>query len=337
MPIAGWYHAEALELDESKISCLVGYKCCKCRRIKNPQCPYNPEKKEKQTEGKKRSRKAPKLDFSEMDSNSMPAALPTKAEFIHVQEDDSLSPSLPKAEQCTVTKLRVKYGSNNSSNVSNTGPRKLPVRRHIKQETDFYSPNQPECFQVGISDSAPSETNISNSTDKLPVRRHVKRENSSASHPTITSFQIEVSNPSEANALISSEAQWDVSRGSFDDGITLDYDSLGLDDMEFEPQTYFSFNELLASDNGGNNTNGNENWGNSSELPDNGALEISYDEEEPIISVGTPIEIVACNVCFGNEPCPDLSCQVCGMWVHSHCSPWRESEGWRCGNCREWR
>lgn len=360
MPIADWLHADALELDESKIFCLVGFKCSRCRRIKNPVCPYLDPEKKKALEDKIES-KAPKLDVYEMDSNSLLSehlmeegpvysALPTKAEVDHVAPDVPFVYSLSEAEQCTHTS-EVDDGWNNS-NVSCSGPRKLPVRRHIKQEKDIYCPGLPDPFEVDIY--APFEANTLNSTEKLPVRRHIKRENNSDCHSAINSYQVEVSSPSEANAMsfaldpLSPEAQWDVSKASlFDDVITLDYDCLGYDDMDFEPQTYFSFHELLASDDGGR-ANDNEspedvieNLENSSMLPENGTLEISYDEEEPIISIGTSIEIVPCNICFHTEPCPDLSCQVCGTWIHSHCSPWLESSswdnGWRCGNCREWR
>ncbi|KAL9171363.1 hypothetical protein ABFS82_04G204400 [Erythranthe guttata] len=353
---SSWYHAEALEFDESKILCVVGYKCCKCRRIKNPKCPYSDkkDKKNKKISKGKIESNAPNLDFNEMNSNSRlisehlmevkkPAASPTKVEFIHVQEEDPLCTSLSEVKQFTDATLKVEYELN-SSNVSCSGPRKLPVRRHIKQEMD-------SSFQVGIS--APCETNVSHPTEKLVIRRHIKRENNSDFHSPINStFEVEVPNPSEANAvqedpLLPNQAQWDVSKGNFDDVITLDYDDcLGYDNMEFEPQTYFSFNELLSDD--GEPANGNgplfdamENWEDLSVLPDNGNLEISYDQEEPIISVETPIEISPCNICSHTEPCPDLSCQMCGVWIHSHCSPWLESSswenGWRCGNCREWR
>ncbi|PIN00987.1 Nucleosome remodeling factor, subunit NURF301/BPTF [Handroanthus impetiginosus] len=351
-----WYHADAVELDESKIFCLVGFKCSKCRRIKSPVCPYLDPDKKKALEDKIES-KAPKVNIHEMDrknssliseqlKDGRPAyfALDTKSEVTLVAADDSLLLSLSEVEQHTDTS-EVDYGWNNS-NLSRSGPTKLPVRRHIRQENDLYCPNPSDPFQVDVSTAF--ETNVFNSAEKLPVRRHVKRENNSDCH-----FHAEASNPSETNAMssmedtLSPQPQWVVSKDNFDDNITLDYDSLGYDDMEFEPQTYFSFNELLASDDGGHaNGNGSpgnvtENWESASMLPGNETLEISYDQEEPIITVGTTIEVVPCNICSHSEPCPDLSCQMCGMWIHSHCSPWLESssheDGWRCGNCREWR
>lgn len=341
-----WLHADAVELDESNIYRLVGFKCSRCRRIKNPVCPYSDKALEDKTESK-----PSKLDIYEMGSNSLLSeplmeeapvysAIPMKVEVGHVVADDPpvLSPS--EVEGCTDMR-NVDYGWNNS-NGPHSGPRKLTVRRHIKQEKDMYSHCQPDPFQVNMP--APSEANVLNSTGKLPVRRHIKRENNSDNYSAVNSLKVETSSPSEAKATssvldsLSSDVQWDVSNGSFDDGIKLDYDGLGFGDMDFEPQTYFSFHELLADD--GSRANGNEPAEDVT-LPENGTLEISYDEEEPIISIETTMEFVPCNICSHSEPCPDLSCQMCGMWIHSHCSPWVESSSWdtswRCGNCRGWR
>ena len=41
MVFTEWYHAEALELEESRLSCVLGFKCCRCRRIKSSVCPYS--------------------------------------------------------------------------------------------------------------------------------------------------------------------------------------------------------------------------------------------------------------------------------------------------------
>ncbi|KAL8484395.1 hypothetical protein ACS0TY_026892 [Phlomoides rotata] len=35
-----WFHADAVELDESKLFTVVGFRCCRCRRIKSPVCPH---------------------------------------------------------------------------------------------------------------------------------------------------------------------------------------------------------------------------------------------------------------------------------------------------------
>ncbi|KAL0460101.1 UNVERIFIED_CONTAM: DDT domain-containing protein PTM [Sesamum latifolium] len=284
----------------------------------NPVCPYLDPQKKKVLEDKMES-KAPKLEIPNNNTRVIPehleeqvlpySALPTKTKVIHAGAGDPLLVSRSEVEQHT-DMSEVDCGMDNS-NVSYSGPRKLPVRRHIKQEKDVHSPHLPDSFQVEASNRAEANT-LSSVQDSL-----------------------------------SPQTQWVVSKEEFDDGITLDYDCLGYDDTEFEPQTYFSFHELLASDDVGRaNSNESpenilENWEGPAVVPENGTLEISYDQEEPIISVGTTIEIIPCNICSQTDPCPDLSCQICGVWIHSHCSPWLESssweDGWRCGNCRKWR
>ncbi|XP_041992979.1 DDT domain-containing protein PTM-like isoform X1 [Salvia splendens] len=338
-----WVHADAVELDESNVYRLAGFKCSRCRRIKNPVCPYKP------LDDKVES-KAPKLERYEMDSNSpflghhmeersAYSAIPMQEEVGRVVAD--VPPVLSPSSESTGM-MNVDYGWNNS-NVPRSGSNKLPVRRQVKQVNDAYSPY-------------PFEANVLNSSGKLPVRRHIKSENNPVNYPAVNPHQVETPNLFETKAessgvdSLSSEVNWDVSNGSFDDGISLDYDGLGFDDMDFEPQTYFSFHELLASDDGsrasGNAPSGDvmQNLESASTLPENEMLDISYDDyEDPIISIGTEMEIVPCNICSHTEPCPDLSCQLCGMWIHNHCSPWVErepsswEENWRCGNCREWR
>ncbi|CAA0815005.1 PHD finger family protein [Striga hermonthica] len=323
-----WFHAEALELDESQIFDLLGYKCCKCRRIKRPHCPYSDKVKKKKTKGRN-----PKLDIQDMDSNSQ-SSFETFLEdgqlhpTLHQNEavgDDTLLLSLSELGQCTQTS-EPEHEWNNS-NVSFSGPRKLLVRRHIKQESN--------------NSSVPFEANF-NSTGKLPVRKNAKRESRSDCYPETTS-PLEFNGTTPVRDPLSSQAQWDVPDNSFDDGVMLDYDGIGYDDnTDFEPQTYFSFNELLAPDE--NESHENVVVGdleNLSVLPENEIVEISYDEGEPIVSVGTTIEVQPCKFCSLTEPRPELCCQVCGISVHSSCSPWLESssleECWRCGDCREWR
>ncbi|KAK4492240.1 hypothetical protein RD792_003041 [Penstemon davidsonii] len=324
-----WFHAEALELNESKFLSLVGFKCCKCRRIKSPICPYLDPEKKKALERKQ----APKMEVFETDFDSSEHHKDEGLGHAPLTREADVIVSLSELEQCTEGKSEVDYGWNDASG---PGPRKLQVRRQTKQEQNgnFAYPEH----------SAPFESNILKSTEKLPVRRHTKKENNLDSYSTINSFHV----PSEANVVqdsLSPQIQWVVSEENLDEGMTMDFDTIGFDDLDFEPQTYFSFNELLASDDGGrtvgNEPTGNvtENWENPSVFPE---IEISYDQEEPIISLETSDNlIVACKICSHTEPCPDRCCQICGMWIHSHCSPWVESsswdDGWRCGNCREWR
>ncbi|MFS7907042.1 putative Zinc finger, FYVE/PHD-type, Zinc finger, RING/FYVE/PHD-type [Helianthus anomalus] len=35
-----WFHAESVDFQMSKVMEVYGYKCCRCRRIRIPICPY---------------------------------------------------------------------------------------------------------------------------------------------------------------------------------------------------------------------------------------------------------------------------------------------------------
>ncbi|KAA8544185.1 hypothetical protein F0562_022179 [Nyssa sinensis] len=318
-----WYHAEAVELEESKIADLVGFKCCKCRRIKSPVCPYSDPKDKKQLEGKKPRRRAPKQGNSGMDIDTRTISEPLKdgeaatpvlltEEEVYVQEDDPLLFSLSRVEQYTEPNSEVDLKWNTAI-ASGPGPQKLPVRRHMKRESDVngFSLNNPSDIEF----SAPlEENNLLNHTEE-----------SSSPH-----------------------VEWDVSTNGFGEGMMFNYESLNYEDMEFEPQTYFSFTELLASDDDGQldeadamgDVSGNcENiytlsWDGNTEQHGMGT---SSDQQEPTISVEPAVDLVPCQKCSGMEPCPDLSCQNCGLRIHSHCSSWVEQSSWegswRCGNC----
>ncbi|XP_011090113.1 DDT domain-containing protein PTM-like [Sesamum indicum] len=332
-----WFHADSVELDESKIIFLVGFRCCKCRRIKSPVCPYLDPEKNKVLEGKTERRQAGKLEISMMnfgfdrhkEVGTANSALPGKPGVSPAAADDPLV-SLSEVKQCTGDKSEVDYEPG-------PAPPKLPIRRLIKEQKDI--PCQAGRFQFDVS--APFEANIFKFTAKLPVKRHITN-----------SFQIKVSDLSEANAVSSTQDSFSphvqriASKENLDDSMTLENDCLSPDDIKFDPRTYFSFNELLAPDdcghaNGkGSPDNGADNMENSA-LAENGTLEMLYDREDPVISLETVLQRVPCKICSNTKPHPDLSCQICGMWIHKHCSPWFESssweDGWRCGNCREWR
>ncbi|KAF0896539.1 hypothetical protein E2562_024392 [Oryza meyeriana var. granulata] len=119
---------------------------------------------------------------------------------------------------------------------------------------------------------------------------------------------------------------------------------------EYEPQTYFSFTELLEAD----DTQFDNTFGMSSSLQDDGDQQgIGFDEMAFMIEDGSSnihfpaidsaSDEVACDRCKNPQLPPDLKCAVCGLQIHRHCSPWEESEepadgaNWSCGACREWR
>ncbi|KAA8550243.1 hypothetical protein F0562_001927 [Nyssa sinensis] len=321
-----WYHAEAVELEESKIFDLVGFKCCRCRRIKSPMCPYMDPEIKKQLEVRKPRTRAPKLGKSGMDldtgkiSELPKEGEPTTPVLCTMEEvciqDDPLLFSLSRVERSTElnSKVDLKW---NTANASGFGPHKLPVRRHMKCESDVN----------GFSENNPSHIDLSANLEanKLPI-------------------------PTEES--LSPHVECDASTNGFEDGMMFNYDNLNCEDTEFEPQTYFSFTELLASDDDDHldEVDASRDVSGHSEnlyaLPWDGNMEqygmgTSSDQQEPTIPVEPAGDIVPCRKCSHTEPCPDLSCQICGLRIHSHCSPWVEQSSWegswRCGNCRDWR
>lgn len=305
-----WYHADAVELKESKILELLGFKCCRCRRIRIPLCPYTDPEMRKKLEAKKKpqfknkKQKKSKSDsksetkdkqVKEREPNAADSVFDTE-DAVNVQEDDSLY-SFPKVEPVNDRNFEVSGAGAGAGAV----PKKLQVRRHIKSEKE--------------SDGC--------STNFEPPTNHVGN------------------NPNPGAESSSPIVEWDVSTNGFEDDMMFDYEDLNYEDMEFEPQTYFSFNELLASDNG--DPPGDVSVNPSGEDCEQYQMGITYDEQEPMFSVESGVDMVPCNVCSLTEPCPDLYCQTCGLWIHQHCSPWDdescwEPEGvWKCGHCREWR
>ncbi|XP_024982713.1 DDT domain-containing protein PTM-like isoform X2 [Cynara cardunculus var. scolymus] len=302
-----WYHAEAVELKESKIMELLGFKCCRCRRIRIPLCPYMDPETRRKLEAKKKpqfKKKKPKnsepvsncetnseqVNELEPDANS---AFDTE-EAINVEEDDPLYSS-PTIEPVNDRHFEVSSPGPGPGSV----PKKLQVRRQIKSEKE----------SDGCSANFEPPTG---------------------------------NNPNPGVESSSPVVEWDVSTNGFEDDMMFDYEDLNYEDMEFEPQTYFSFNELLASDSNdppadttGDSVAAEEDCNH----PEQYQMGITYDEQEPMFSVDS-----ACNVCSLTEPCPDLYCETCGLWIHQHCSPWDdeppslETDGaWKCGHCREWR
>lgn len=311
-----WYHGEAVELQESKISDLLGFKCCRCRRIRSPVCPYlDPDSKKQLEEKKMRTKPAkqdekdPSVDVAPQQVKLEPAmpTLPAIEQVVYVAEDDPLLFNHTRVEQITEQNSSVD-SEWNATSVSGFGPQKLPVRRHNKRDKEL------DCSLAGNS-----------------------------AHDDLSAFGGDVFNSVDESL---SQVQWDPTASGFGDGMTFNYEDLSFEDMEFEPQTYFSFNELLASDDGvqqdvvGSAGNVAENWENPSIIPSDAFVDASFNQKEPSSLVKHAVDTVPCRMCSHYEPCPDLCCQTCGIFIHSHCSPWIEQplrdDGWRCGNCREW-
>ncbi|GLT51296.1 hypothetical protein SLA2020_247160 [Shorea laevis] len=318
-----WYHADAVELEESRITDVVGFKCCKCRRIRGPECPYmDPELRDQKR--RKPFTKARKqwLEIEDLDSD---CGTTEAKEFKHsiplistgddlIPDDDPLLFSLSKVELIKESTSEADIECNSASGI---GPQKLPVRRQVKREEDEDGFSGANHFH--------SELSISHESNN-----HMK--------------------PNEEPSL--PFAQWDVSGNNPESDLLFDCDTLNYEDMEFEPQTYFSFNELLPSDDG-DQVDGSDpgdvsgNWEN----PLNSVLQDGASEQCPVGTSSIPVEpmtpgksnanMLQCRLCHREEPAPELLCMICGFLIHSHCSPWDESAlpsdgGWSCGRCRAW-
>ncbi|KAM0052677.1 putative chromatin regulator PHD family [Helianthus debilis subsp. tardiflorus] len=64
-----WFHAESVDLQESKVMEVFGFKCCKCRRIRIPICPYTDSKTRLRLEAKKEANAWKKLGYNDPESD----------------------------------------------------------------------------------------------------------------------------------------------------------------------------------------------------------------------------------------------------------------------------
>lgn len=268
---------------------MIGFKCCKCRRIRQPDCPYTDPKvieqkqlkrlackRQKQRQGSCSGLDSDSERMSEQQDSKPSTPLPATPMFppmdAFLPEDDPLLVSVSKVEQITPTNFDLEWNTGASAA---PGPQKLPVRRQAKRE-DYNAEPQPTV--------KPEEA----AEEGLPV-----------------------------------VSDWDASGE-----LLFDYE-----DMEFEPQTYFSLTELLTAD----DSNGQYDVNGDKGVPVTNPQGEATEEEEEDEGMGP------CQRCSQSEPVPDLFCTVCGLLIHSHCSPWEEEPSsfpgtsWSCGLCREWQ
>ncbi|MCD9641192.1 hypothetical protein HAX54_027261 [Datura stramonium] len=143
-----WYHAEAVGLEESKISEVVGFKCCRCRRIRIPICPYLDPKSKRQLEEKRMCARA---------SKRYNRGIQPDSGFIsELQKDEDLdTPVVPLEETQSLedNKPLVSLLKNllstfrwviemNAETISVLDERKQPVRTHIENGTDLKSSSE---------------------------------------------------------------------------------------------------------------------------------------------------------------------------------------------------
>lgn len=315
MVFTDWYHAEAVELQESKFFDVLSFKCCKCRRIKSPVCPYS-DLKYHMHEGKKTHTRTSKKVHSRVGSDSgtlpklkerEPASSFFPIEDASRRDGDPLLFPLSSVDLITEPKLEENVEFND---VSGLGPKKLTVRRHVKCGGDGC-----DSFESKFTHG---EIVTHNETSTL-------------------------SKPTEKTSSPSVEYDSAV---HFDSNLLNDSESVNSENIEFEPHTYFSLTELMHPDDtqiegpgaSGNLSKCSENSRAPQGVPECKTVSLA-DKLEPGSSLqGSGY---SCRQCLLKEPAPDLFCEICGLWVHRHCSPSIESpsnlEGWRCINCREWR
>lgn len=314
-PLADWYHAEAVELDKSQISEVVGFKCCKCRRIKSPVCPYKtPEGKKicikfkplKQENSGVDSNFGTMYDSKERElSNSM---VPMEGELsdsiipmeeVSKEDNDPLLFPLASVELVTAHNSEV----DTEFDATGPGPRKLPIRRHLKHEGDLSA----------FSGSNLSSTDIS-----------VNDDSENHSTPTVN--------------MLPPSLQWDASVDGFNSGVTLNNKDFEYENVEFEPQTLFTFSELLGVDTLGDVPEDQSLDDGIYEQYDTGTINV---QSNATMAEETATNMTICQTCSLTTPAPDLSCQNCGLSIHSHCLPSTEQltwdDSWKCSNCQEWR
>lgn len=313
-----WFHADAVHLREEQIFELVGFKCCKCRRIKVPICPYMSQgfrkirmKTMRRQGGNERKEADMMLTGSSFGKPALgeptTPVLHAKTEFVAAEVDDPLLFSLENVEPIVEQMLEGKPEWNASPALCQN-PQKLPVRRQVKQENNM----------EGLSAYPTHDDAVSHGTDAVNVKESL--------------------------------AEWDFHFG----GEMSDFQGGNTEDMEFEPQTYFSFTELLATEDDkmdglfDASVDVPGNLSNSSGRDDMGAVCETMPSCNPFDSYDmgmvnslqelTTADSVQCQMCA--QPAPDCLCEICGLQIHHHCSPWEEPSGdnrWRCGRCRDWR
>ncbi|KAK1263882.1 hypothetical protein QJS04_geneDACA008375 [Acorus gramineus] len=337
-----WYHADALDLREDQILNLVGFKCCKCRRMASPICPYvNLEKKPPRKQLKQNivrtnesinvqiesGFKSKRPRFSEDNTPS----LNVKAE--DVTEDDallfSLSAVVPITEDPHGISPKWERPEAFSENLQNSSV----VRPHVMTGKD-----------VVFSETQNVNPLIGGFPQNTPVERFDVQHGS----------QVE-EDPTAVGRTPVAAAEWEITETH--NQLPAQEGEIARD-MDFEPQTFFSFAELLSCEGDHLDSlfdlpmNATENW--CDELSGFGGAELVCDSVAPTIlsephgNVGAmnhslhggPVKY-SCQFCKQDQPSADLLCEICGLRIHNHCSRWVEMNSdnspWRCGNCRDWR
>ncbi|EHA8590978.1 DDT domain-containing protein PTM [Cocos nucifera] len=354
-----WYHADALLLEEAQIFNLLGFKCNKCRRKGSPKCPYvDPDYKKPEPEplNNRNSNTGTASDLPKIAHLTTLDSLSGEEDLVAV-DDDPLLYSFGRVEPIVEQTLETEVQLNRPGSLFRS-QEKLSVRRpqarHGANDGFYAPPNaNPNCTTY--------------STSQCVGRNNAPCRTARSELPATNEANFTSASEKESSPLIGC----DFSKGSDYGDVAFDstdinyqwHDPEGgnFEDMEFEPQTYFSFTELLASEDG----ELDDQYHMPIDAPDHGCptshldeFGTAYQEASPcnlsaahevrsgnayFTASETAFDGVECQKCKLNQPSPDLTCDICGLRIHSHCSPWVESEepsgdaNWRCGGCREWR
>ncbi|XP_044374322.1 DDT domain-containing protein PTM [Triticum aestivum] len=321
-----WFHGDALRLEEERILEVVQYRCCKCRRRAMPICPHSDDYKK------------PGPEFSEQTvATSSQSSMLSSEETASVANQDPLLASYGIVEPIGEETFDADLSMNTVRFTSGTN-QKLTIRRAQGKNSGCVD-------QAGVDE-------YSNQNQPLADA------NVDFSHMNGFSLsELEGVDPSELLG-------WDLSQGNeytsppdYTANCQLNGASCGSAATgDFEPQTFFSFTDLLEAD----DTRFGQTFGMSAGLQDDGNCTGSFDQEiasfddmafmvEDVSSNmhfpanAPPPDDVPCKKCNNSQPPPDLKCLVCGLRIHRQCSPWDESDlpvesaDWACGACREWR
>ncbi|ESW22110.1 hypothetical protein PHAVU_005G128100 [Phaseolus vulgaris] len=299
-----WYHAEAVELEESKLFDVLGFKCCKCRRIKSPLCPFS-DLSYKTQEGKKSSRDSKKEYFggdsdsgTPIDRRTYEPATPIyPAVDVSRQDNDPLLFSLSSVELITEPELDAKGVDNTVS-----GPGLGKSSKRERENNGSFRGNLHAEFST-------SNEMVSKSVKDLSPVEHVSTDCSLLKDPEIVNY----------DELVDFEPHTYFSLTE------LLHSDENIQSEEANASRVFSGCLTKSC---------------TLDVPEEcGSVNLASNCEPTNLLQGN---VNSCRQCSEKEPVPDLHCQICRIWIHSQCSPWVESPSrlaasWRCGDCREWR
>ncbi|KAK8447246.1 hypothetical protein SEVIR_8G027707v4 [Setaria viridis] len=322
-----WFHGDALQLEDERIDELVAYRCCRCRRRAIPQCPHSDDY----------IKPEPECSEQTVATSSQSTMLSSEATFALGDQDPLLASYgivEPIGEETVDADL-----STNMVSFAPGSNKKLSIRRAQAKNCEYLDQAR-SANEYYIQNQSQGNGNIN------------------FSHMNEYSF-------SEADSVDASELLgWDFSQGTAyaappESTATHQANDTSCGNFaidQYEPQTYFSFTELLEAD----DTQLDSAFGMSTNLQGNGNCTGNFDQqgagfdemyfmiEDGASNMNFPADdpspdVVACHKCQNTEPPPDLKCAVCNLQIHRQCSPWDEnvppaaSGDWSCGGCREWR